>query len=98
MTQIITGSELKVGDTITVWWGSNRDTIIGLVPYVEFSPLMSLFPNGARIATFAINQGGMTIENDGRYELVSRQRLLAPSHQHQIEECRTCLPRKSLAT
>lgn len=63
----VLGSELKVGDTINVWWTGNRDTVLSLRPYTG-----PLFPAGAQIATFARNTTGMTIENGHQYELVGR--------------------------
>lgn len=65
MRQIL-GKDLKVGDTIEVWWRPRRDTITNLAPYT--GPLAYLFKDGARLAEFAICQSGMTVEND-RYFL-----------------------------
>lgn len=62
------GSELKVGDTIAVWWQPNRDRIIGLRPY--HGPLAYLFPNGAQLADFALNKSGMTIDNGDIFEVI----------------------------
>ena len=62
------GSDLKVGDTIKVWWQPNRDRIVGLYPYV--GPLEYLFPEGAQTAAFALNKCGMTIDNNHPYEVI----------------------------
>lgn len=64
----VLGSELKVGDTINVWWHPHRDTILGLRPYT--GPLAHIFPKGAQLADFALNRSGMTIENDRDFEVV----------------------------
>jgi len=63
---IVRGADLKVGDTIEVWWLPHRDTITGLRPYD--GPLNYLWPDGARLAEFALNQCGMTIPNEERLE------------------------------
>lgn len=69
-TKWVSGAQLRVGDTIAVWWAPGRDTITKLEPYT--GPLAHLWPDGARIATFAICQGGMTVGNGDREELVGR--------------------------
>ena len=63
------GADLRVGDTIKVWWQPGRDTITGLYPYV--GRLAHLFPAGALIAAFALNPNGMTIDKAGMYERVT---------------------------
>jgi hypothetical protein len=69
MTQI-RGSELKVGDAIEVsWFGVKADIITGLRPYT--GPLAYLFPDGAQLATFAVNRIGMTIDNGDYFEKVA---------------------------
>lgn len=70
MTRWIPGHELRVGDTIRVWWNPGRDTITGLEEYT--GPLATTFSEGARIATFAILPRGMTLPNAEAYELVAR--------------------------
>lgn len=64
------GSELKVWDTIEVWWQPNRDTIISLEPYN--GPIAHIFSNGAQIARFALNKIGMTIDNNEIYQVIDR--------------------------
>ena len=61
------GKELKVGDTIEVWWG--RDRITALRPYN--GPLAHLWADqgGARLADFALNKTGMTIEPHMRFDV-----------------------------
>lgn len=63
-----TVSQLKVGDTIKVWWTPGRDTIIALAPYR--GPLLSLLGEGTKIASFALNKTGMTLEASGQYETI----------------------------
>lgn len=62
------GADLRVGDTIEVWWAGNRDTITALQPYT--GPLVCLA--GARLADFALLKTGMTIEPGSRHVLLSR--------------------------
>lgn len=69
MNRRVFGKELKVGDTIETWWTPNRDTIIGLRPYT--GPLKCFEPEGAQIASFALNKSGMTIENGGLYVVIA---------------------------
>ena len=69
-TRRVKGSELKVGDSIKVWWKPKVDTITALHPYT--GPLTHLFPEGAQIAEFAILRGGMTIDNSDYEEVVAR--------------------------
>jgi hypothetical protein len=57
-------ADLRVGHTIKVWWRPGHDTITSLEPYT--GPLECL--RGGRLATFAINRGGMTIEPNSEYE------------------------------
>lgn len=57
----VLGRDLKVGDTIEVWWSPRRDTILSLRPYTG---RLTCFKAGAKLAEFALNQTGMTIEND----------------------------------
>ena len=64
------GKELRVGDTIVVWWSPGRDTITELRPYD--GPLAHLFPEGAQLAEFALNTTGMTIDNSAFFELIAR--------------------------
>jgi len=63
------GKDLKVGDTIGVWWSGGRDRITRLTPYR--GPLEYLWENdgGARIADFAVNRTGMTIEPGEVFEV-----------------------------
>jgi hypothetical protein len=60
--------ELKVGDTIKVWWNPKRDTIIRIEPYV--GPLK--IARNAVIAYFGICRGGMTMFPGEEYEVVNR--------------------------
>lgn len=64
----VDGADLRVGDTIEVWWAGNRDTITALRPYT--GPLACL--EGARLADFALLKTGMTIEPGSRHVLLSR--------------------------
>jgi hypothetical protein len=63
MAKRVLGSELKAGDTIDAWWG--RDTIMSFEPYNG-----PLFSEGSRIARFARNQTGMTIDNRDLFKRV----------------------------
>lgn len=58
-------NELRVGDTIKVWWHPHADRITRLEPYT--GPLECL--RGARLATFALLRNGMTLEPGSTYEL-----------------------------
>lgn len=62
--------ELRIRDTIEVWWQPRRDTITALRPYD--GPLECL--KGGFLADFAINRVGMTLEPHMRYRVVSRIR------------------------
>lgn len=67
--ETVYGSELKVGDTIKVWWnrsGDNTDTITNLREYK--GRLSPLFPKGARLASFLLFNTGMTIDHAEDYE------------------------------
>lgn len=64
----VDGAELRVGDTIEVWWAGNRDTITALRPYT--GPLACL--RGARLAEFALLRTGMTIEPGSRHVVLNR--------------------------
>lgn len=74
MTKVeaVRGNELRVGDTIEVWWSPRRDTITNLTPYT--GPLKHIFTAGARIALFALNTGGMTIDHNETYFRISTER------------------------
>lgn len=76
------GKQLKVGDTIEVWWGNGRDTITRLLPYN--GPLAYIWAEhgGARLADFALNKTGMTIEPHMRFVLYQRTRVRA-KHIHE---------------
>jgi len=69
MPNTISGKDLRVGDTIKVWWHPHRDTVTALRPYR--GPLAHLFTDGAQLADFAICRSGMTIDNGDSYERVS---------------------------
>lgn len=77
------GSELRVGDTIEVWWTitkrgqpPNKDTITGLRPYE--GPLKHLFPEGAQLADFMYLRCGMTIENHHDYVVIGKSNRSEP--------------------
>lgn len=53
-------NQLKVGDTIEVWWRPGRDTITTIEPYK--GPLLATLGIGTKIARFALNPVGMTLE------------------------------------
>ncbi|MDE2022478.1 MAG: hypothetical protein KGI71_06220 [Patescibacteria group bacterium] len=62
--------QLKVGDTIAVWWKPNRDTITKLTRYD--GPLLGLLGEGTMLAEFALNKTGMTLEAGSFYEVFNR--------------------------
>jgi hypothetical protein len=71
------GKDLKVGDTIRVWWSSftgqkdNTDTIIRLSP--NDGSLKHLWKDGSQFAWFQFNRiVGMTIDNGAYYEIVDK--------------------------
>jgi hypothetical protein len=65
---VVSGADLRVGDTLEVWWTGNRDTITAIRAYT--GPLACL--KGARLADFALLRTGMTIEPGSRHVVVSR--------------------------
>ena len=69
----VKGQDLRVGDTIDVWWAPGRATIIELELYE--GPLYHLLKGNAegepRIAKFTVGKGGMTIPPGTIYEVVS---------------------------
>lgn len=81
-TKLIDANSLRVGDTIKVWWHPGTDIIMSLAPYR--GPLECL--QGGRLATFAINKGGMTIEPGSEYELICPDKPEDPEG----EPCGTC--------
>ncbi len=62
-------ADLRVGDTISVWWANGRDTIIDLKPYTGH--LLDLLGAGTQLATFALNRTGMTLEAAGWYQRIN---------------------------
>lgn len=60
MIESIFGAQLKVGDTIKVWWTPGKDTIIKLTSY---NGVYKNLPGweGVKIAEFVIFKTGMTI-------------------------------------
>ena len=66
--------QLRVGDTIEVWWANGRDTITGLRPYNgPWSNLWDRYGGGARLDDFAINKVGMTIEPQMLFNVLHRK-------------------------
>lgn len=57
------GSELKVGDVISTWFGKQR--ITALRPYN--GPLSYIWNGQAQLADLTPNSIGMTIEPDSRF-------------------------------
>ena len=60
--------ELRVGDTIRVWWNPGRDTITRLTPYT--GPLLAVLGEGTLLADFALSPTGMTLEAGAWFERV----------------------------
>lgn len=65
------GADLRVGDTIEVWWKDKRDTIRQLMPYNP-PAACGLPPGKWQTAYFAINGIGMTIGPDTTYTVLHR--------------------------
>ena len=68
-TQHRFGAQLKVGDTIAVWWTPGRDQIIALRPYTGPYTGQPGW-DGTRIADFALSKTGMTIFAGEDFELI----------------------------
>lgn len=64
------GSELQVGDVIEVWWAPNRETITALKPYT--GAYAETILRDARLASFAMNKNGMTIEAGALFTVFNR--------------------------
>lgn len=64
--------DIKVGDTIKVWWAPGRDTIIALHPYQ--GPLLDVLGEGTMIADFAVNTIGMTLVSTDLFEVIHSSR------------------------
>lgn len=70
-TEWVRTEQLQVGDTIEVWWRPFRDTIVALRPYEGSLRRLGL----VQIASFALNQHGMTLEAGACYKrIVAEQR------------------------
>jgi len=68
----VLGRDLRVGDTIEVWWQPGRDTITSLYPYKGPLFFHWQYEGGARVAKFGINKTGMTIEPQVWFTVVAR--------------------------
>ena len=64
-----TTAQLRVGDTIKVWWAPGRDTIVSLRKYD--GPLLHLLGKGTKLAEFALLKSGMTLEAGAVFETIS---------------------------
>ena len=62
--------ELRVGDTILVWWNPGRDTITRLTPYT--GPLLAVLGEGTLLADFALSPTGMTLEAGAWFERLAK--------------------------
>ena len=69
----VTGKDLRVGDTVKVWWAPKKDTITGFGEYKGRYTHEAPW-KGARIAYFALLpvRSGMTILAGDRYEVLNR--------------------------
>jgi len=58
------GKQLRIGDTIEVWWGKTAETRSPACNHTTapLSHLWDKYGGGARLADFAVNKVGMTIE------------------------------------
>ena len=63
---IIDANELKVGDTIEVWWAPGRDTVIAIDPYN--GPLKDII---SCIARFALLKSGMSIGHTDQFNRIN---------------------------
>jgi hypothetical protein len=71
--ELVLGSDLRVGDFIDVWWMPKRDLITELRAYEgSLRSYLDEACGGARIATFALLKGDMTIENNRHYHVIQR--------------------------
>lgn len=61
----VKGKDLRQGDVVAVWWKPRQDTVTGFRPYVGPHAGFS------RIAEF-VQVKGMTIEDEGYYEVLNR--------------------------
>lgn len=68
--RLVRGRDLRVGDTIDVWWGTRRDTIWAMRPIT--GPLAATTLKDARVASFTQINSGMTILADQMFEVVGR--------------------------
>lgn len=66
-SRVVLAEDLRVGDTIEVWWQPRRDTITALRPY---SGPIDCF-RGAMVAEFALLRSGMTIEPGSKYQRIA---------------------------
>lgn len=62
------GKDLRVGDTIEVWWEPREDTITKLVPYTGSIAVLK----GAQLADFEVLNTGMTIEAGMAYDVIRK--------------------------
>jgi hypothetical protein len=67
-TNMKTTAQLKIGDTIKVWWRPGRDSITALRPYT--GPLRATLGDETKVAEFALNETGMTLEGDAVFEVL----------------------------
>lgn len=64
-----TTEQLRVGDTIEVWWTPGRDTITALKPYG--GSLLETLGLGTKIAEFALSKTGMTLEAGAVFKVIT---------------------------
>lgn len=67
-TQWVPTADLRVGDTLAVWWGNGRDTITALRTYS--GPLEDVLGAGSKLAEFALFKTGMILEGHGLYQRI----------------------------
>ena len=68
-TESVIGRDLRVGDTILVWWRPGRDTI---VRFTDYDGRYKSHPgwDGVRLAEFALLKSGMTVFADEDFERI----------------------------
>lgn len=67
----VSGSQLKVGDVIKVWWNPGRDIIESLSEY-DGRYKHEIEWKEAKVAKFAVNGCKMTIFSDDIFERIDR--------------------------
>ncbi|WP_293857385.1 hypothetical protein [uncultured Alsobacter sp.] len=70
------GAQLRVGDTLSVFWSPGRDRIVASRPYT--GPLASIYPAGVDVVTFASGVS-MAVDRADLYARIPPVRLVEPA-------------------